>query len=406
MTGNIVPPLKFRVGLATALLSLLSCLSSSALPAVQSELSAANTAFAFNLLKELVKEQPTSNIFVSPYSASTVLQMVGTGAAGSTLTEMQEALSTTNLTEPGVEQGNKDIAAIINAPNTNFDLTAANAIWYQKGMPVMPAFLENNQKYFGATVDGVNLSAPSTIPLINNWASEETHCKITKIVSDIPPDVRMILANAVYFLGSWVSPFDTNLTTERSFYLNGGGQDTVPMMQQTGVFPYCETNGYQAIALPYKGGDLEMFVFLPSDGSSLGDLLSTMNAESWQQAISHDFLMNKGMIVLPKFNLTYSANLIPPLEALGMRTAFTREANFSKISSEKPLYIGGVQQQAMVDVDELGTEAAAVTTVTVISTAVEFYPNPFQMIVNRPFLFFIEDQQTATILFSGVVLDP
>jgi serpin B len=395
-----------RVGIAAVALCLLSCQSSSALPAVQRELEEANTTFSFNLLKQLVKEQPKANVFISPYSASTALQMVGTGAAGSTLTEMQKALDTTDLTEAAVEQGNKDLVAIINAKNTNFILTTANAIWYMKGMPIVPAFLENNQKYFGATVDGLNLSAPSTIPLINNWASEETAGKITNIVSSIPADARMILANAVYFLGSWESPFDTNLTADRSFYLQGGGQSTIPMMQQTGPFPYCETNGYQAIELPYKGGDLAMYVFLPGPNSTLGDLLSTMNAESWQQAINNDFMFDKGTIILPKFHISYANSLIPALEALGMKTAFTWEANFSKMSSLKPLYIGAVQQQAVVDVDELGTEAAAVTTITVVTTVAPYYPNPFQMIVNRPFLFFIVDRPSSTILFSGAVYNP
>jgi serpin B len=331
---------------------------------------------------------------------------VGTGAAGTTLKEMQEALGTTDLTEAAVEQGNMDIAAVINAPDTNFDLTTANAIWYLEGMPVVPAFLANNKNYFGATVKGLNFSEPSSANIINSWASQETHGKITKIVASIPSDVRMILANAVYFLGSWQTPFDTNLTQNRSFNLNGGGVSIVPMMQQTGPFIYCATNGYQAVRLPYKGGDLSMYVFLPGPDSSLVDLLSTMNAESWQQTLNNDFGPDQGTVVLPKFNLTYSASLIPALKALGMKTAFTTGANFSKISPEKPLYIGAVEQQALVDVDELGTEAAAVTTITVVTTVVPYFPNPFQMVVNRPFLFFIEDQQTATILFAGAVYNP
>ena len=149
-----------------------------------------------------------------------------------------------------------------------------------------------------------------------------------------------------------------------------------------------------------------MYVFLPGPDSTLGDLLSTMNVESWQQAINNDFMFNQGTIILPKFHISYANSLIPALEALGMKTAFTWEANFSKMSSLKPLYIGAVQQQAVVDVDELGTEAAAVTTITVVTTVAPYFPNPFQMVVNRPFLFFIVDKLSSTILFSGAVYNP
>jgi serpin B len=405
MKGRNISRENFRVGLAAAVLCVGTCQSSTAVPAVQKELALANTGFAFNLLKQLNKEQPRANIFISPYSASTVLQMVGTGAAGTTLTEMEKALGTSSLTEAAVEQGNEDIAAYINAKNTNFILTTANSIWYLQGMPPVPAFIDNDEKYFGATVKGLNFAAPSAVALINNWASTETHGKITKIIATIPPDMRMILANAVYFLGSWQNPFDTNLTASRSFYPDGGGQSTIPMMQQTRQFIYSETSDYQAVELPYKGGDLAMYVFLPSPNSSLEQLLSAMNAQTWQETINNDFGIDEGTLTLPKFNLTYDTSLIPALQALGMRTAFTTEANFSKISSER-LYIGMVKQQAMVEVNELGTEAAAVTTVGLLPTVVPYFPNPFQMVVNRPFLFFIEDQQTATILFSGAIFNP
>jgi serpin B len=356
-------------------------------------------------LQQLAAEQPGSNIFISPYSASTALQMVSTGAAGTTETEMQQALCATNLKPIVLAEGNRNLGAIINARNTNFILSTANAIWYRKGTPIVPAFIAINRAYFRACVEGLNFNEPSAVDVINAWASAETHGKIDQILQGpIPATVRLFLNNAVYFLGNWENPFDTNLTTDEAFNLSGGGQTTVPMMHRTGLFGYYAGENYQALRLPYKGNKLAMYVFLPGPDSSVEDLLNAMNGAWWQQAMNAGFIEQQGAIALPKFNLSFAASLVPALQALGMETAFTPDADFAKISRE-PLYISDVKQQAVVEVNEKGSEAAAVTTITI---GIEADPGGpfFQMIVDRPFLFFIEDEQAGTILFNGAVFDP
>lgn len=407
MNGRNISAANFRGGRIAALLCFLCCQSHAAVLTDHEELASANSGFAFNLLKQLVTEQPGSNIFISPYSASTVLQMVSTGAAGTTRTEMQQVLGTIDLPPAALYEANKEIGGIINTRNTNFVLTTANAVWYRKGTPIEPAFIEGNEEFFGAEVEGLNFGEPASADIINAWASEETQGKIDQIVSwPMDPALRLFLANAVYFHGNWEYQFDTNYTTNRVFYLAGGGQESLPMMEQTGSFSYCATNGYQAVRLPYQGSNLAMYVFLPSPDSSLEELLGTMSGQWWQQAINVDFTEQNGTVVLPKFNLNYAVVLNEPLEALGMKTAFTEDADFSKISRE-PLSVSAVKQQAIVEVNEAGTVAAAVTTVTIIATVVPADPpQPFQMIVNRPFLFFIEDKQAGTILFMGAVFDP
>jgi serine protease inhibitor len=295
---------------------------------------------------------------------------------------------------------------MINARNTNFVLTAANAIWYKKGFQVEPAFIERNENYFGAEVVALNFSEPASVGIINAWTSEKTQGKIDRIVSaPLDPAIRLLLANAVYFHGNWEYQFDTNYTTNRTFDLPGGAQESIPMMEQTASFSYCATNGYQAVRLPYKGSNLAMYVFPPGPDSSLGELLGTMSGQWWQQTISGGFTDQTGTIILPRFNLNYSANLNEPLQALGMVGAFSPDADFSRISRD-PLSVSEVKQQAIVEVNEEGTVAAAVTTVTVIDSTVPEGPPPFLMIVNRPFVFFIEDQQAGTILFMGAVFEP
>jgi len=406
MNGRNISAANFRGGLTAALLCFLCC-QSHALPGPE-ELVSANTGFAFDLLKQLVTEQPGSNVFISPYSASTALQMVCSGAAGTTRTQMQQMLGTIDMQPSVLYEANKVIGDIINAKNTNFVLTTANSVWYKEGFPIEPAFIDDNENYFGAKVQGLNFSEPTSADIINAWASEETHGKIDHIVSSpMDPALRVLLANAVYFHGNWEYQFNTNYTTNRIFNLPGGGQELVPMMEQTTNFSYCATNGYQAVVLPYQGSNLAMVVFLPGQDSSLEELLGTMSGQWWQQAANLDFTEQTGTIILPKFNLDYSVDLNDPLQALGMVTAFTPEANFSKISRAAELSISDVKQQAIVEVDEQGTVATAVTTITVIISAVPADPIlPFQMIVNRPFLFFIQDRQAGTILFMGAVFNP
>jgi serpin B len=374
----------------------------------QQALAAANNGFAFKLLKQLAKDQPVTNIFISPYSVSTILEMVGNGAAGQTKTEMQQVLGTMGLSSAAVNGANKDIAQSLNNGNTNIILTTANAIWYRQGAPVKPEFIARNQKFFGATVDALNFVDPHSVDIINAWANEKTHGKISRIADGMidPIYTRLFLANAVYFKGKWAEPFDANDTKDRPFHLRGGSQKNVPMMTQTKTFTYRRGTGYQAVRLPHQGENLAMYVFLPDTNSSPEKLLDIINGDSWQKVTKPGFSEKEGTLVLPKFKLEYSVELKQPLQALGMKTAFNpTNADFSGIAPQ--LYISAARQKTFVEVKEEGTEAAVVTGMAPGTVGIEMPPpNPFKMIVDRPFLFLIEDKQTGTILFMGVMFDP
>jgi serpin B len=373
----------------------------------QQKLAAANNSFAFKLLKQLAKDQPTKNIFISPYSASTVLQMVGNGAAGQTKSEMQQVLGTTGLSSATVNGANKDIAQSLNSGNTNVILTIANAIWYRQGAPVKPEFMACNQQFFGATVDALNFVDPHSVDIINGWASDKTHGRISHLADGmISRDTRLFLANVVYFKGKWAEPFDAKDTKDRPFYLRGGGQKNLPMMTQTKTFTYRRGTGYQAVRLPYQGENLAMYVFLPDTNSSPEKLLDIMNGDTWQSVTKPGFSEKEGTVVLPKFKLEYNVELKEPLQALGMKTAFEPlGADFSGIAPQ--LFISAARQKTFVEVKEEGTEAAAVTGIGVATQGIAMPPpNPFKMIADRPFLFLIEDNQTGTILFMGVMFDP
>jgi serpin B len=400
--------MKTKISLIAVLLLFAGFHQAAASPADQQKLAAANNGFAFKLLKQLAKDQPAANIFISPYSASTVLQMAGSGAAGQTKIEMQQVLGTTGLSSDTVSAANKEITQSLNSGNTNIILNTANAIWYRQDAHVKPEFMARNQQFFSATVAPLNFADPHSVDVINSWASEKTHGKISRIADGMIDQVytRLFLANAVYFKGRWADPFDAKDTKDRPFHLRSGNQKDVPMMTQTKTFTYRRGTGYQAVRLPYQDENLAMYVFLPDTNSSPEKLLGIMNGDTWQRVTKPGFSEKEGMVVLPRLKLEYSVELNQPLQALGMKTAFDMvKADFSGIAPQ--LYISAARQKMFVEVKEEGTEAAAVTGIAVMteSTAMPL-PNPFQMIVDRPFLFLIEDKQTGTILFTGVMFDP
>ena len=374
-------------------------------PIDQQKLASANIGFAFKLLKQLAKDQPGANIFISPYSASAVLQMACNGAGGQTKAEMQQVLGTTGLTAEAMNAANKDCDRAINSQGTNVVLTAANAIWCRKGTPIKPAFVACNQQYFGATVDVLDFEDPRSVGIINAWASDKTHGRINRIADGLIKQLtEMVLANAVYFRGKWEDPFEVKNTKDRAFHLRAGRQKMIPMMEQTRKFTYRRGSGYQAARLQYEGWALGMYVFLPDAGSSPEKLISILNGDTWQRVTKPGFSDREGTVVLPRFKLEYGVELKEPLKALGMRAAFGK-ADFSGIS-DRGLFVSAVRQRAFVEVNEEGTEAAAATMMNIESTGPSIPLKPFQMIMDRPFLFLIEDQQTKTILFMGVVYDP
>jgi len=372
------------------------------------ELTSANTSFAFQLLTEIFKEQPEQNIFISPYSVSTVLQMVENGAGGKTKAEMRQALGIADLSQAAQNEANRDLSRSINATTTNLILNTANAIWYRQGIPVRPAFIACNQNFYQATVEELNFDDPATVGHINSWAKEKTHGKIPSIVSGpVDPATYLYLANAVYFKGDWAKPFKVENTKEREFHLRGGKTKRWPMMFQGGRFSYCQGDGYQAVRLPYQGWNVSLYVFLPAPNSSPEQLVATLSGDHWRQTTVRGFTEHEGTLVLPRFKFEYAVDLKPPLRALGIRNAFSAGAADFSALCDQPVFISGAMQKTFIEVNEKGTEAAAVTLIEAETASIRAKPpKPFQMIVDRPYLFVIEHRPTGTILFLGISFDP
>lgn len=394
-----------RLKIARHGLLALICLASFAAfadaPADQDSVAAANTGFAFDLLKQIAGNKPGDNVFISPYSVSTVLQMVDDGAAGRTKKEIGSALHLHGLV--AWDAACKSLDQSVTSNQSGVALNLANSIWSKQGVELKPAFVSGCTNYFQAKVGALDFASPQSAEIINDWAEKNTDGRIKDIVHwPMNPLTRVILANAIYFKGHWAREFDKSATKDRAFTPPDGAQIQVPMMQQRGRFDYYQTQGFQAVRLPYVGGRLEMCLFLPANGSDIKKLLAGFNAGFWQNKILPHFWNREGLVVLPRFKLNYNVILNGPLEALGIKRAFSADADFSAISAEK-LFLSEVKQKSFVEVNEEGTEAAAVTTATFRA---EVMMMPFEMILDHPFFFVIDDKTTRSILFMGIVSKP
>jgi serine protease inhibitor len=368
-------------------------------------LSAADTGFGLGLLNQVYRQQPGSNIFISSYSVATVLQMIGNGAVGATRAEIARTLGTAGMEAEAVNHAHLEMNQLLRGASSNVVLTTANAIWHQPGVTLQAPFVAANREFYGADIRPLDFTDPRAAGALNAWAAEQTQGRIKRILEPpIPGDTMLILANAIYFKGKWASPFDRKATEDRPFTLYGGQHETMPMMRQRGHFRYAALGEFQAIRLPYEGGRLGMCVLLPGSNSTPANLLARLDARFWQTAIAPQLQEAEGTVVLPRFRIEYGIELKDALQTMGIHLAF-QGGDFSAMA-DLPLSVSKVAQKSFVEVNEEGTEAAAVTTGVMAATAMKQRRPPFEMIVDRPFLFLIYDELSQELLFEGVVFEP
>jgi serpin B len=330
--------------------------------------------------------------------------MVANGAAGATKTEMERVLGASGGKIENLNEDYRRLGETIRSARSNVVLNIANAVWYRPGADLKPAFEAVNTRYYDATLQALDFTDPRSAGMVNRWAEEKTQGKIKKIVDGpLSGATQLLLANAVYFKAAWLRKFDSAATKDRLFRSPAGSR-SLPMMEQNGEFEYAEANGFQAVRLPYAGGRLGMTILLPGTNSTAVKLLSSLDGPKWQSQVLMRLRRQAGMVALPRFKLEYGIKLNEPLKAMGMRRAF-KDADFSEMSTT-PLYVDEIRQKTFVEVNEEGTEAAAVTTGAMRATSVTPRQPPFQMVVDHPFLFVIHDQLTNTILFIGVMFEP
>jgi serine protease inhibitor len=373
---------------------------------VNSKLLDANTRFGFKLFSEILKEKRGKNTFVSPSSVAIALSMTYNGASGSTQQAMARALELRGMSLQEINQANAGLKQVLENPDPQVQLAIANSLWARQGIPFKPEFLQRNKTFYNAEVASLDFADPAAKDTINNWVKQNTQGKIDKIIDQIKADQVMFLINAIYFKGQWSEKFDKSATAPAPFYLAGGKSKQHPLMSQTGDYRYFENEQFQAVSLPYGAKQrISMYIFLPKPKSNLDAFYKNLSVQSWNTWISQ-FGRRQGSIKIPRFKLEDELQLNKALKALGMAEAFDRDrANFSALSSE-PMSIDEVKHKTFVEVNEEGTEAAAVTSIGVVATSAQIPQEPFNMVVDRPFFCAIRDNQTGTILFMGSIVDP
>jgi serine protease inhibitor len=344
------------------------------------------------------------NLAVSPVSLELALAMTRAGAAGQTADGMKAALFLEGISNEDIKSACRSLMWRSNTGG----MKAANAVWVGEGLTLSDGFAKTCTEDFMA--DAFPLVIPGAMDTINEWAGDKTDGRIDKIISEeLDPGTRMVLTNAMLFLGDWTVPFKAEDTYDEQFRAPGGGAQT-PFMHSTRSVPYYETDEFSMITLDFKskdnGGRYSMAFILPAEGSSPEQLLASLSGEAFSNALSGT--QNRETIIsLPKFEFSYFNSLKDMLIDMGMGTAFGGGADFSNMTKEpNALYISDVLHKCFVKVDELGAEAAAVTVVPMNEGMAMPPENTAVFRADRPFLFAIYSQEDGAIAFLGAVNDP
>ncbi|MDH4197388.1 MAG: serpin family protein [Candidatus Aminicenantes bacterium] len=365
------------------------------------------TRFGIGLFSDIFGGEPEKNIFLSPSSVAVALAMTSSGAAGATEEAMASVLGFAGMDRDEVFRANASLMDSLENLDPEIQLEIANSLWSREGTAFRPEFLQTNRDFFRAEVTALDFSRPEAPETINDWVGRKTHQRIQKIVDKIDPLSILFLMNAIYFKGKWTEEFDPARTNDLPFHAAGERPKNVPMMSRHGKFQYLEGDDFQAVKLPYGKRRVSLTVFLPANDSSLKAFVQKLDLDNWNRWRS-EFEQAEGEVILPKFKIGYEKSLNEPLMRLGMTIAFDSEqADFGRMCETPPVvYINEVKHKSYVDVNEEGTEAAAVTAVEMRVASAPPPRKTFRMVVDRPFLFAIQDDRTGLLLFLGSIADP
>jgi serpin B len=358
----------------------------------------ANSGLAFDVFRELDSEEGEGNIFISPLSISTALAMVYEGAGGTTKEAMAEALNYGGVDTDVLNESCRNLLLHLNSLDSKVDLSIKNSIWIRQGEAIKQGFINTNKDVFDAQVSELDFNKADAAGTINRWISDSTKGKIDKMVSSpIDPLVVMYLINAIYFKGEWTTRFEEKNTFAGKFNSSGGSMDDIMMMSMQSDMEYASGDGYRAVKLPYGSKKAVMYCVLPDESTDVDDFIKSLDTAKWKKIKGSLAETSNVTIQIPRFKMEYGIKeLKASLTALGMGICFTEDADLSGIRQN--IMISSVLHKAVIEVNEKGTEAAAVTSVEIKTTSAGENP---EFIADRPFMFIIEDTTTGSILFMG-----
>ncbi len=367
------------------------------LNSAQTEMVNESNDFAFNLFRQVSSEKSE---IVSPISITYALGMLNNGAAGETQAQINKVLGFSTTDADGINEFCKKMLAEAPKLDKQTKVMIANNIYFNsdKGYELKPDFVSKAKLYYEADVENRSFTDGQTMNAINQWANDHTEKMINKVLdeSSFDPDAVSYLLNAIYFKGSWSEKFETSATTDETFH-GYTAEKTVPMMYQNNTFKYTETDDCQALRLSYGNKAYSMTILLPKEGKNIGDVLTTLTAKTWNTyQMMDDAIVD---VKLPRFESKSDIRLNKIMATLGMPNAFNADlAEFPNFCSADDTYIGLMKQVAKINLNEEGTEAAAVT---VIGLKNEAATAPIFFNATRPFLYVISEQSTGAIFFIG-----
>lgn len=370
--------------------------------------SIANSINNFTFKTYSVLSNESGNLFFSPFSISTALSMAAEGAGGKTLEEMHNILELSNDSSAN-RKGFESLLNSLDAKNASYNLSIANAIWIEKTFSAKPEFSSALSIYYHALAQQADFAnnPDGERTNINNWVAGKTNNKILDLIPQGGLDsyMRLVIVDAIYFKGNWAQQFNKNDTQNAPFFISQSKNVSVPLMHisKSENASYYSDNELKALEMDYQGDNLSMLILLPNPNHSLSEVEAGLSSAAVSD-IRAQLVHQSVQVWLPRFSMTKSKEMSDLLKELGMKSAFDpNAADFSGINSTEGLYISDVFHKAFINVNETGTEAAAATAVGIRATAMEIPP---EFRADHPFLFFIMDKHTGTILFMGRVTDP
>ncbi len=357
-------------------------------------------SFDFRLLSEIASSQDDPIICVSPLSASVALSMAAEGAKGDTRAEMLKVLGFQNIKE--LRRYYAHLLDILESKESGISLNMANSLWIADDFSVKRRFKSTLRRYYDAEVSCLDFSEPSSAARINTWCADNTAGKIEEIVqSPMDPSLKMLILNALYFKGEWSEAFNPELTHMDKFHGAYGDVETKFMMKNDVKYKYGVSGSAEILEIPYgKDGNYVMDIVLPSEDMNMEEYLEGFTADIFNELEESMSKRKISHVRIPLFKAECDMSLKGILKNMGIEQAFSSGADFGLISRE-PLMVDQVKQKTFIEVNEAGTEAAAVTSIAFMKSSIDH--DRIDFVADRPFIFIIRECNSGIILFNGVV---
>ncbi len=368
-----------------------------------------SNGFALDIFRQVYQANPTENVVLSPPSIDVALHMATNGATGDTKAEMKQTLGVADASDDEINQAVRDLSAQLLSMDRRVTLSLANSIWFHNEFTLQAGFDELIQTYYDGRIEGLDFEDPTTKDRINGWVADKTQGKITNLLEEVKEIDVMYLINAIYFKADWQYRFDLKQTQDAPFYLEDGGEVMVPTMFSEGVkLRSYYGSSFQLLDIPYGNGQFSLVILLPHADGSVAETMGQLNPADLSTWIAEADTLSP-QLYLPKFKASFKIDAKEELKELGMKLPFGSGANFDGFFNEIPggrLYIDRVIHEAVIEVNEAGSEAAAATLVAVGLRSTGGTPQPAVVRVDRPFAYFIRERHTGAILFAGTMMNP